>query len=71
MGLHPGPSFYRHYVPSLRLLTWIRGVRKLRDAPGVLGMVACLPPLDGIPGLAARDPATARPLIEKRDILAL
>jgi hypothetical protein len=40
-------------------------------APGVLGMAVSLSPLDGLKNLAARGPATTRPLIGIRDSIAV
>ncbi|MDQ0946224.1 hypothetical protein QFZ24_000147 [Streptomyces phaeochromogenes] len=55
------------YLPSVGL-SW----SSVRSAdPGVLGMAVSLSPLDGSKNLAARSPATTRPLIGIRDSIAV
>lgn len=55
-------------------LTYLSSVGRIwsfvgSSGPGVLGMAVSLSPLDGSKNLAARSPATTRPLIGIRDLI--
>ena len=62
-----GHSFNLSYLPSVgQSWSFVRSAD-----PGVLGMAVSLSPFDGSKNLAARSPATTRPLIGIRDSIAV